>query len=114
MQVSPGPLAAKDGVVLATEKKMASSLMDGSSVEKIAMIADHVGVVYSGIGPDFRVLVAKARKRAVAYKRAYGVSTRTRTATATALRAADAPGAPRAPPPRSASPCCSWCGRWLP
>lgn len=108
------PCAAKDGVVLATEKKMASALMDEASVEKIAMVTDHVGVVYSGIGPDFRVLVAKARKRAVAYKRAYGVSARMPGLLHDASRLAHEPGAPRARRHRSPSRCCSWCARWLP
>lgn len=35
------------------------------------MICDNVGVVYSGMGPDARVLVNKARKAAQAYKLKY-------------------------------------------
>lgn len=45
--------------------------MDDSTVEKVAMICSNIGMVYSGMGPDFRVLVTKARKAAQQYKRVY-------------------------------------------
>lgn len=45
---------AKDGVVLASENKMKSILYEESSVHKIEKIDDHIGMVYSGMGPDFR------------------------------------------------------------
>lgn len=63
--------AATNGIVIATEKKSASSLVDDSSLEKVATICANVGMIYSGMGPDFRVLVSKARKAAQAYKRLY-------------------------------------------
>eukprot|EP01129_Flabellula_baltica_P017454 TRINITY_DN9681_c0_g1_i1.p1 TRINITY_DN9681_c0_g1~~TRINITY_DN9681_c0_g1_i1.p1 ORF type:complete len:233 (-),score=69.33 TRINITY_DN9681_c0_g1_i1:25-723(-) len=63
-------IKAKDGVVIATEKKL-PPLTDVSSVQKIVLLADHIGVTYSGIGPDFRVLVRKGRKRAQEYYRFY-------------------------------------------
>ncbi|KAG1469922.1 hypothetical protein G6F56_002978 [Rhizopus delemar] len=62
---------ATNGIVIATEKKSASSLVDDSTVQKIEMICANIGMVYSGMGPDFRVLVSKARKAAQAYKRVY-------------------------------------------
>lgn len=64
-------IIATNGVVIATEKKSASSLVDDSTVEKVAMVCANIGMVYSGMGPDFRVLVAKARKAAQQYKRVY-------------------------------------------
>lgn len=36
------------------------------------MVCPNIGVVYSGMGPDFRVLVTKARKLAQAYWKIYG------------------------------------------
>lgn len=36
------------------------------------MICPNIGVVYSGMGPDFRVLIAKARKSAQAYWKIWG------------------------------------------
>lgn len=39
---------------------------------KVALICPNIGMVYSGMGPDFRVLVAKARKSAQAYWKIYG------------------------------------------
>ena len=65
--------AAKDGVVIATEKKAPSSLVDESSWEKIALYTDSTGLVYSGMGPDFRVLVRQGQKKAAAYALQYGV-----------------------------------------
>lgn len=43
--------------------------MDDSSVQKIAPVTDRIGMVYSGMGPDFRVLLRKARKKAEQYHR---------------------------------------------
>jgi 20S proteasome subunit alpha 2 len=63
---------ATNGIVIATEKKSASLLLDTSVIEKVAPICPNIGFVYSGMGPDFRVLVAKARKIAQAYWKVYG------------------------------------------
>ncbi len=57
--------------MIATEKKTPSALVDDSSLTKIAHITQSIGMVYSGMGPDARVLVDKARKSAQAYKRYY-------------------------------------------
>jgi 20S proteasome subunit alpha 2 len=62
-------LRATDGVVLATENK--SSLLHEPE-NKIEKISDHIGCIYSGMGPDFRLLVKKARKIAVEYELSYG------------------------------------------
>ena len=64
-------ILATNGVVIATEKKSASSLIDDSSLEKVAVVCPNIGMVYSGMGPDFRVLTTKARKAAQKYKRIY-------------------------------------------
>lgn len=56
--------------MIATEKKL-HSLVKEDSVQKIANITDSIGMVYSGMGPDFRVLVRKARKKAQSYFRYY-------------------------------------------
>jgi 20S proteasome subunit alpha 2 len=56
-------IKATNGVVLVTEKKLPSKLIDSSSVQKISIIAEHIGLVYSGMGPDARVLIKKGRKK---------------------------------------------------
>jgi len=61
---------AKNGVVLATEKKL-PALWDPTSFPKIQFITDNIGVVYSGMSPDSRVLIRKGRKKAQAYFRMY-------------------------------------------
>ncbi|KRX64677.1 Proteasome subunit alpha type-2, partial [Trichinella nativa] len=63
---------AKDSVVLASENKMKSILYEEHCIHKIEEIAPHIGMVYSGMGPDFRVLVKKARKEAQEYRLLYG------------------------------------------
>ena len=54
-------IKATNGVVLATEKKMGSTLMEADSVSKICVLNKSAGVTYAGMGPDFRVLVQKGR-----------------------------------------------------
>ena len=62
---------AKNGVVIATEKKLPSVLIDEKSVQKILMLTENIAIVYAGMGPDFRVLVRKGRKAAQQYFRVY-------------------------------------------
>lgn len=63
---------ATNGIVLATEKKSSSPLIDPPSLSKVSLITPNIGMVYSGMGPDYRVLVDKARKVShTAYKRIY-------------------------------------------
>jgi len=64
-------IAATDGVVIATDKKFSSALVEGESVSKVEKVTDGSGFVYAGVGPDYRVLVRKARKSAQAYFREY-------------------------------------------
>nr|GMC72748.1 proteasome subunit alpha type-2-A [Ipomoea batatas] len=81
-------IAASNGVVIATEKKLPSILVDEASVQKIQILTPNIGVVYSennafsfvnfafgsvggGMGPDSRVLVRKSRKQAEQYHRLY-------------------------------------------
>jgi 20S proteasome subunit alpha 2 len=64
-------IAATDGVVIATDKKFSSALVEGESVRKVEKVTDGSGFVYAGVGPDYRVLVRKARKSAQAYFREY-------------------------------------------
>ena len=65
-------IRAANGVVLAAVKKFTSKLMDESTVSKIERITGNIGVVYSGLSPDYRLLVKQARKSAQAYNLAYG------------------------------------------
>merc|ERR1711865_1352120 len=61
----------KNGVVIATEKKLPTCLIDETTVQKIVHLTENIAVVYSGMGPDFRVLCRKGRKAAQAYYRVY-------------------------------------------
>ncbi|EPE06464.1 proteasome component [Ophiostoma piceae UAMH 11346] len=65
-------IKATNGIVLATEKKSSSPLADPSSLAKISLITPDIGMVYAGMGPDYRVLVDRARKVSHSgYKRIY-------------------------------------------
>ncbi|KAK7429053.1 Proteasome subunit alpha type-2 [Neonectria magnoliae] len=65
-------IKATNGIVLATEKKSSSPLADQSSLSKISNITPNIGMVYSGMGPDYRILVDRARKVShTGYKRIY-------------------------------------------
>ncbi|KAL3137904.1 Protein phosphatase PP2A regulatory subunit B [Trebouxia sp. C0009 RCD-2024] len=64
-------IKATNGVVIATEKKLRSSLVDENTVRRISTLTPNIGVAYSGMGPDSRVLVRKARKQAQAYYQLY-------------------------------------------
>eukprot|EP00731_Ephydatia_muelleri_P032509 Em0024g53a len=64
-------IKAKNGIVLAAEKKQKSILHDESTIHKIESVNDKAGIVYSGMGPDYRLLVARARKIAQKYYLTY-------------------------------------------
>ena len=64
-------IRAKNGVVIATEKKPHSPLVDSEDWDKVYKISDSIGCVYSGIGADARLLVRRARKSSEVYKRGY-------------------------------------------
>ena len=49
-------------MVLATEKKQKSILYDERSVHKVEPITKHIGLVYSGMGPDYRYLVSPSHE----------------------------------------------------
>ncbi|SCZ88877.1 BZ3500_MvSof-1268-A1-R1_Chr2-1g04703 [Microbotryum saponariae] len=49
----------------------ATRLLAGRRLQ-VSLVCPNIGLVYSGMGPDFRVLVAKARKSAQSYWKIYG------------------------------------------
>ncbi|CAG2171706.1 unnamed protein product [Oppiella nova] len=64
-------IKASNGVVLATEKKHKSIIYEEHSIFKVEAITKHIGLVYSGMGPDYRLLVRRARKIAQQYYLTY-------------------------------------------
>jgi 20S proteasome subunit alpha 2 len=67
--------------VIVTEKKLSSPLIDETSSEKVSLLCDSIGMVYSGMGPDSRVLLDKGRKAAQKYKLQSGENPSVRTLT---------------------------------
>jgi len=64
-------IKTNNAVVLATEKKHKSILVEEHSIIKVETVTDHIGMVYSGMGADYRLLVKAARKAAQQYYRTY-------------------------------------------
>jgi len=61
-------ILAKDGVVLAAEKKVTSKLLEQSgSAEKMYKIDDHIAAVVAGITADANILINNARTSAQRY-----------------------------------------------
>ncbi len=64
-------IAAKDGVVLITDKRIVDKLVVPETVEKIFQIDDHIAATASGILSDARVLIERAQLRAQQHKVTY-------------------------------------------
>lgn len=64
-------IKALDGVVVTSEKKTPTPLMDPATIQKVFVLDDHCGCTYSGLGPDSRLLIDKARKVCQVYRKRY-------------------------------------------
>ena len=64
-------IRARNGIVIAAEKKLPSILLDETSIHKIENLSEYLGVGYSGIGPDFQAVLLKARKDIQVYHSRY-------------------------------------------
>ena len=64
-------IRAKNGIVIAAEKKLSSPLIDESSINKVDMLSEYMGVTYSGVGPDYNQILLKARKDIQVYHARY-------------------------------------------
>jgi 20S proteasome subunit alpha 5 len=60
-------IATSEGVVLAVEKRVTSTLMEPHSVQNIMEIDNHIGCAMSGLIADSRTMVNKARIEAQNY-----------------------------------------------
>lgn len=64
-------MACKDGVLLVTDKRVASRLVVPEAIEKIFVVDDHIMVTAAGIMADARVLVERSREKAQSYRITY-------------------------------------------
>jgi len=60
-------IQCKDGVVLAVEKRITSTLMEPSSIEKVVEVDHHIACAMSGLTADARTMIDKARVEAQNY-----------------------------------------------
>ena len=65
-------LRGKDGVVLATEKLVASKLYEKGANKRIFNVDRHIGVAVAGLLADARSIVENAREEAKNYRSEYG------------------------------------------
>jgi len=61
-------MKTKEGIILACEKQLSSNLIDETSFQKIQEVSKYIGGTYSGLGPDFKAVLKKARKDFQTYK----------------------------------------------
>merc|ERR1712012_645064 len=57
-------IQTEEGVVLAVEKRITSSLMEPSSIEKVVEIDNHLACAFSGLTADSKMLIERARVEA--------------------------------------------------
>jgi len=55
-------ICAKNGVVLASEKKLGSVMVDEDSFHKVELLGVSKGLTFSGLSTDFKALLLKGRK----------------------------------------------------
>jgi len=65
-------IKCKTGVVLLVDKRVSSRLLEPSSIEKIFIIDEHIGVASSGLVGDARALVDRARVESQINRISYG------------------------------------------
>jgi proteasome alpha subunit len=61
-----------DGVVLVVDKRIRSPLLEGTSVEKLHKVDDHIGIASAGHVADARQLIDYARRQAQVNQLRYG------------------------------------------
>uniref|UniRef100_A0A7S2FHY0 Proteasome subunit alpha type n=1 Tax=Octactis speculum TaxID=3111310 RepID=A0A7S2FHY0_9STRA len=66
-----------EGIIMAVEKRVTSSLMDASSVKKVFELDNHIGCAMSGLIADARTLVDHARIEAQNHRFTYNEPMRT-------------------------------------
>jgi proteasome alpha subunit len=62
---------SKEDVCIAAQIKIASSLMDANSIDKIFQVDEHIGVAISGLHADSRSLINYARVQAQSFRLTY-------------------------------------------
>ena len=64
-------IVCKEGVILASDKRIVDSLVVAEAVEKMWQIDDHMGATASGILSDARILIERAQLKAQQHKVTY-------------------------------------------
>lgn len=64
-------ITSRDGTILVSLKNL-PKLIESEKVFKVIKISNNIGMSYSGLYPDFRILTKKAHKLAQEYKNTFG------------------------------------------
>lgn len=64
-------IKSDEGVVLASQIKVPTKLMDADSIDKIFQVDEHIGVAISGLHADSRALINYARVQAQSFRLTY-------------------------------------------
>ncbi|ORZ36259.1 nucleophile aminohydrolase [Catenaria anguillulae PL171] len=64
-------IRSTQGVILAVEKRITSTLLEPSSIEKIYEIDRHIGCAVSGLTPDARTIIEHARVESQSHRFTY-------------------------------------------
>ncbi|MCY0849193.1 archaeal proteasome endopeptidase complex subunit alpha [Sulfuracidifex metallicus] len=64
-------IKTNSGVVIASEKKRESRLLDLDNIEKVFIIDDHIGCSFAGLASDGRILIDYARTNALQHRLVY-------------------------------------------
>lgn len=65
-------IKCKDGIILATEKALASKMVVESSNRKVQPIDYHIGAVVTGLAADARQLILRAQDEARSWRTNFG------------------------------------------
>ncbi|KAI9183161.1 proteasome component pup2 [Blastocladiella emersonii ATCC 22665] len=74
-------IRSTEGVILAVEKRITSTLLEPSSIEKIYEIDRHIGCAVSGLTPDARTIIEHARVEAQNHHFTYNESVKVESVT---------------------------------
>jgi len=64
-------VTTSEGVVLAAEKRVTSSLMEPHTIEKIIEVDNHIGLAFSGLTADSKTLIERSRVEAQNHRFTY-------------------------------------------
>ena len=66
-------MICKDGVLLGTEKLIVSEMMVSGSDRRVYSVTKQIGMVITGLLPDGRCLIDRAKEESASFQKQYGI-----------------------------------------